>query len=540
MDCPTLELEFKEQLREYIQYLASDDLRGRYPGTEGERMAAEYIAKEFQAAGIRPGAEGDQYYQEFSIYDGVEYLEDNEMEVKGKALSIGEGYYATVYSANGEYEGKSVAVGFGIQAAEHQHDDYAGVDIKGKAVVIDVSSPDGIHPHSKFLDYHDLGKRIDKAVEMGAAAVILIDPSESGAPAKDFKLRRSKKIPVVFVKEAKAVRKLQKNSKVEIEVNLRDVELNARNVIGYLDKGAEYTVVIGAHYDHLGMGGEGSLYRGEPAVHNGADDNASGVAGLIALARTLSKYPEMGGLGARNYLFVAFSGEEKGLLGSNFFVKSKAIQREFVDYMINMDMIGHLNDDGVLVVNGTGTSPIFKEVIRETPCVEVRINATEGGIGPSDHTSFYNVKIPAIHFFTGAHEHYHKPSDDEVIINYSGLQSVLNYILYVIQTVNQEERLKFTPTTEANESKAPRFSVTLGVVPDYAYAGEGMRIDGVSEGKPAALAGLQKGDIVLGLGEYRVSDMMSYMEALGAFKKGDRTEATILRDGATMGVEIQF
>jgi hypothetical protein len=323
---------------------------------------------------------------------------------------------------------------------------------------------------------------------------------------------------------------------------VKDKMLEARNVIGYIHNMSNQTVIIGAHYDHLGMGGEGSRYRGEPAIHNGADDNASGVAGLMALAEYLQKEkPETSVLGSRNYLFVAFSGEEKGLLGSNFFVKSELFQTIEPSYMLNMDMIGHLDvDRPKLIVNGVGTSPTFPEFVMETPCIEMMIQTNEGGIGPSDHTSFYNQEIPVLHFFTGAHEHYHKPSDDLEIINFEGLTHVLNYMIILMDKFNRMEHLPFTPTPQENSTKAPRFSVTMGVVPDYAFSGKGMRIDGVTKGKPADKAGLQKGDVVIELYEMKVADMMGYMRVLSELKAGLKTTVVVKRDGEKVSLDIQF
>lgn len=538
--CPRLSADGKGSLKEYITYLASDELRGRYPGTDGERMAAEYIAQKFSDAGFRPGAE-EGYFQLFTIFDGVSYGDENAFKRGKESLPLEEeGYYPTAYSANASFEGKTVDVQFGIVLPEKDRDDLEGKKLKGKAAVMDISSPDGIHPHSAYMSQHDIGLRVSQLVDAGAAAVILIDPSSSGAPRMNFKRLDASRVPVIFVADETQYDALRKGTKVSLSVDVEEKVLEARNVIGFLDNNAEQTVVIGAHYDHLGMGGEGSRYRGEPAIHNGADDNASGVAGLIALARTLSKNREANSLSKRNYIFIAFSGEEKGLLGSNFYVKSELFDAERTDYMINLDMIGHLDDDEALVVNGVGTSPIFKEIARETRCVEVRVETTPGGIGPSDHTSFYNMEVPALHFFTGAHDHYHRPSDDEEIIRYAGLERVLNYVLYLMDACNAEQKLKFTKTEEANSRKAPRFSVTLGVVPDYAYTGKGMRIDGVSEGKPASKAGLKAGDVVIALGDHKVGDMMSYMKALGAFKKGDAAEVFYVRDGETMSAEVQF
>lgn len=308
-----------------------------------------------------------------------------------------------------------------------------------------------------------------------------------------------------------------------------------QNVIAYLDNGAENTVVIGAHYDHLGMGGEGSLYREGPAIHNGADDNASGVAMMLHLADTLSKQNAPKN---NNYLFIAFSGEEEGLLGSNYFVKNPTIDTKKVTYMINMDMVGRLNEENTLAVYGVGTSPIFKEVVNANTG-DLKIVENESGVGPSDHTSFYLADIPVLHFFTGQHEDYHKPSDDTEKVNFEGMEIVSNYILNIINDLDSQGKLTFQKTK--NESEVvPDFKVTLGVVPDYLFGGKGMRIDGVSEDKPAQNAGLQKGDVVVKMGDWDVTDMMSYMNSLSKFEKGQTAIVTIDRGGELKEVEVTF
>ena len=307
------------------------------------------------------------------------------------------------------------------------------------------------------------------------------------------------------------------------------------NVIGYLDQGGEKTVVIGAHFDHLGFGGEGSLYRDSiPAIHNGADDNASGVALLLYLAERLKTESAQ-----TNYLFIGFSGEEKGLLGSNYFVKNPTIDLSSVNLMVNMDMVGRLNEENTLAVHGVGTSPKFKQLLFANNNFDLTIAEHESGVGPSDHTSFYLMDLPVLHFFTGQHEDYHKPSDDADKINYPGLERIGQYILALLMDLDDDDKLSFRKTKNESE-ETPRFKVGLGVVPDYLYTGEGMRIDGVSEDKPAQKAGLQKGDVVVRLGDSTVTDMMSYMRALSVFKKGDATQASIKRGAQIIEVRIDF
>lgn len=313
--------------------------------------------------------------------------------------------------------------------------------------------------------------------------------------------------------------------------------LVGRNVLGYIDNGAATTVIIGAHFDHLGFGGEGSLYEGDaPEIHNGADDNASGVVLLLQLADNLrGNYPH------NNYLFIAFSGEERGLWGSNWFTKNPTIDLTTVNYMINMDMVGRLSADKKLAVYGTGTSPTWTplvEAIGKDKGFEVKFHP--GGVGPSDHTSFYLKDIPVLHFFTGQHEDYHKPSDDFDKINYEGIKEVQGFIEHVIATCDSKGKLEFTKTKDEDANKAPKYSVTLGVIPDYMYDGKGMMISGVREGRPAEKAGIQNGDIVIKMGDIDVVDMMAYMKALGEFKKGEKTKVIVKRGEEELEFEVEF
>ncbi len=311
-----------------------------------------------------------------------------------------------------------------------------------------------------------------------------------------------------------------------------DSVVTGRNVIGYVDNKAINTIIIGAHYDHLGMGGEGSLYVGE-AIHNGADDNASGVGVLLKLAEKLKDT-----LKGNNYLFMAFSGEEIGLLGSNYFAKNPTIDLSKANYMINMDMVGRLREDKTLSVSGTGTSPIWKQVLNSlNPGFKLVLK--ESGVGPSDHTSFYLQDIPVLHFFTGQHEDYHKPTDDYEKLNYEGMEMITDFIVATIGELDDNDKLQFRKTKNESD-EVPRFKVGLGVMPDYLFDGKGMRIDGVSEDRPAFNGGLKKGDIVIQLGDSTVIDMMSYMKALSVFKEGDSAEVTVDRDGEIVKKKIKF
>ncbi len=321
----------------------------------------------------------------------------------------------------------------------------------------------------------------------------------------------------------------------EVEYTMAgDSTITGTNVIGYIDNQAENTVIIGAHYDHLGMGIQGSLYRGdEPQIHNGADDNASGVAMMLQLADSLSLKHK-----GNNYLFIAFSGEEMGLLGSNYFVKNSTIDLSKANYMINMDMVGRLRQDSTLSISGTGTSPVWTQSLNALN-KDFKLVLKESGVGPSDHTSFYLQDIPVLHFFTGQHEDYHKPTDDAELLNYEGMRKITAYIVDLVGELDDDPKLSFRKTKNESE-EVPRFRVAMGVIPDYLFDGKGMRIDGISEDKPAQKAGLQKGDIVVQMGDSTVTDMMSYMRALSVFEKGDTTSVVVTRDGEEITIKITF
>ena len=309
--------------------------------------------------------------------------------------------------------------------------------------------------------------------------------------------------------------------------------IEGRNVVAMIDNGAASSIVIGGHYDHLGYGSEGSLYTGEPAIHNGADDNSSGVAGVLSLAENIKK----SNLKNYNYVFICFSGEEKGLWGSNYFVK-QSNPTEF-DCMVNMDMIGRLNAEKKLAISGVGTSPDFKKLLESENGKKFSLKLEESGVGPSDHTSFYNAGVPVLAFFTGQHSDYHKPSDDAHLINYNGIEDIVTYIFGVVSDLDKMPKLTYVKTKDETKERMS-FSVTLGVMPDYLFDGKGMKIDGVKDGKPASVAGMEKGDIVVKMGEMQVVDMQTYMKCLSFFKPGDKVAVKIIRNGEEMMKDVQF
>ncbi len=313
---------------------------------------------------------------------------------------------------------------------------------------------------------------------------------------------------------------------------------SGKNVLAYVDNGAATTVVIGAHYDHLGYGVTGSRHMGDPAIHNGADDNASGVAVMLYLAKKLKE----DGPKNNNYLFMAFSAEEFGLIGSKFFVEHPTLRLEDINYVINLDMVGRLKDDGTLIVNGAGTSPVWKDALQRIRVGNIHVKTFDSGVGPSDHTSFYLKDIPVLHFFTGQHEQYHKPEDDSFLLNFDGMYDVADFILRLISDLDGQGKLAFTKTKDeqAEGRRAASYKVTLGVMPDYAYSGKGLKLDGVRDGGPAAKAGIQAGDVVVRMGDLEVKDIYGYMEGLSKFKAGDSTTVIVLRDGKELKFKVTF
>jgi hypothetical protein len=314
------------------------------------------------------------------------------------------------------------------------------------------------------------------------------------------------------------------------------------NIVGFLDNHADKTIVVGAHYDHLGKGDQGSSLEANAngLIHNGADDNASGTSGLLALARyyTQNKITEK-----HNFLFILFSGEELGLIGSKFYCDNASIDLKSVNFMLNMDMIGRYREEKGLTIGGYGTSSFWGKNIPEIAKNQsVKYNIDSAGVGPSDHTSFYLKNIPVLFFFTGAHQEYHKPSDDAHLINYDGEVKVLNLAKAIIEQTETAPKLDFIQVANNPHGGNARssFKVTMGIIPDYAFDKGGVKVDGVTKGRPAEKAGIQTGDIILKLGEYATNDVQEYMKALGKLEKGQTIEVEIKRGTEKMMVKVVF
>lgn len=313
----------------------------------------------------------------------------------------------------------------------------------------------------------------------------------------------------------------------------------SKNVAGLLQGTGDSNelIIVGAHYDHLGYGEFGSLYRGEtPRIHNGADDNASGTAGLIELAEYFSEYRP-----TTDMLFLAFSGEEMGLLGSAHYVEEPTVELESAVAMINLDMIGRMEDEK-LIIFGTGTSADWEDILLVANTDSLNLDLVEDGTGASDHTSFYYKNIPVLHYFTDTHSDYHRPSDDVDYINYEGIAAAMNHLTRVVQYLDSidKEQMAFIEAPGEQRQSMRLEGPTLGVLPDYGYDGKGMKITGTNPGQPAANAGLVSGDVIIGLGGVELEDIYGYMGALNTLEKGQLTTITILRDGEEMTLELQL
>lgn len=321
----------------------------------------------------------------------------------------------------------------------------------------------------------------------------------------------------------------------------------AYNVASFIDNGADYTIIIGAHYDHLGYGEYGSsLYAGtDKLIHNGADDNASGTAAILEIAQELCAKSNTKKMNY-NYLILHFSGEELGLYGSKYAAEHLAELNFFngkapkINCMINLDMVGRLQKDGGLSVSGVGTSPTFKRVLNNIKSDSFTVKLSESGVGPSDHTSFYLKNSPVLFLFSGTHSDYHKPSDDAEKINYKGEANIIAYTMRIIDSLDACAPMLFTATKNEDNKETPKFKVTLGIMPDYVYSGEGVKVDGVSEGKVGASAGIQTGDIITKINGDKTKDIYEYMAALAHLKKGDKARIEVIRAGKKVKLDAQF
>jgi hypothetical protein len=560
------------RLQTYIRYLAGDELAGRRTGSEGNGKAARFIAGKFREFGLQSSAGADGYYYMFDHVSGIDVGKNNSFSFdlgssRFKAAS-GADFNPLGFSDPGSVTGGLVFAGYGIVAKDLNYDDYAGIDAKGKIVIVMRYSPDGANPHGQFAPHAALAQKVSVAREHGAAGLVVINqPLDSASVMKTLLDRNftNSGLPAISVRstffDAVHDRSGRTLAKVQAAIDLdrkpasfevRDgkgamtVDISLKrdrvpDVIGVLPgrdpKLRDEMIVIGGHFDHLGLGGEGSLYSGhEPAIHHGADDNASGPAGVIELADLLA---HTGG-NRRTIIFMTFNGEEEGLLGSAAFVEHPLFPLEKVAAMINMDMIGRL-DSSSLIVQGTGTSPWWKEMLPKINNNRFTLKMVEDGYGPSDHSSFYGKNVPVLFFFTGLHNDYHRPSDTWDKINYPGEARVLDYVADMVRAIDaRDDRPPFTKTKNSTTGTGMGFKVYVGTIPDYAFDGKGLRLSGVADGGPAQKGGLQGGDIIVRMNTKQINNIYDYTYALSEFTPKQRVEVEFLRNGESKTTTVEM
>lgn len=551
----------------HLMYLASDDLKGRATGTDEINIAAQYIAENFKSYGLKPLGDSG-YYQNFEVTTGVELTENNHLAItigdKKFNFTLNENYSPLGFSDNASIFGDIVFAGYGIEAEKLGYNDFADVDVKDKIALVLRYSPEGDKPRGDFADFSSTRYKATSVRNKGAKGIIFFtgpntyeDDSfiklnvaqlggDAGLPIVSITTKMAEEIfqaagkDLLFMQKEmdslKAARSFYfTNSSASISVGLKPVIRSTRNVIGLVESENpvyknEY-IVIGAHYDHLGMGGRGSLSSStEPEIHNGADDNASGTSTVMELAQKFSANKKSL---KRSMIFMTFSGEEMGLLGSAHFVKTPTIPLDKVVAMYNLDMVGRLNEESSLTVYGTGTSPIWKDLLNDkNSFYSFKLNFIDDGFGPSDHSSFYAKDIPVLFYFTGTHSDYHKPSDDFDKINYTGLEKIGRFVYDMADAVNQkDDKIAFTKTkSEPRERRRDATSrVYVGTVPDMSTQADGFKLSGVSDGSPAEKAGLKAGDIIIKFGGKDVKNIYDYMYAIQDHKPGEEVDVVVKR-----------
>ena len=574
------------KVAEYVRFLASDELEGRYPGTQGNYHAAEYIENLFKQFGLKPLE--NSYKQEFPF--PVKYIVSEKNSVVWEKLierpglpremwkavpkqwKVGVEFQPLAMSENGTVTGEVVFAGYGITSKDIGYDDYEGIDVKDRIVIVLSDSAEGQPKDERFVPYSKLSYKAMNAREHGAKAIIFVKVQSDSANVF-YPLRMSSmsskagiiaiqanrtEIAKFFPKEANLypteleMQKTKKpksflipDTKVTITVDLEKEYANVPNVWG-LVPGTDPTlsneyIVVGAHFDHLGWGTENSLYRGKiPQIHNGADDNASGVSAILFLAEYIAKNPLK-----RSVIFVSFNGEEEGLLGSAYFTKHSPVPIEKIVFMMNFDMVGRMKERK-LNVFGTGSSTTFDKVVDSVATIDT-LMLTKGteGYGPSDHASFYAAKIPVLFLFTGAHSDYHMPTDDAEKIDCDGIVTVVNFAKKILErygnTFEKPDYIVVPTEKKETQHNGPGYAkVWFGIVPNFEDNPKGLKITGVSPGSPAEKAGLKGDDIIIKFGGKTVKNLQDLTYILREFKPNDIVDVVVLRDGKELVFKVKL
>jgi len=529
----------------HVRYLADDALQGREVGTWGADCAADYIAATFRTMGLQPAGTGSTWFQTFPVPRGAALGSENRMQMSGIPASPGKDWTPLGFSASKELTSPLAWAGHGLSRPGNPDDAFTHVDVEGKLMVVEWGDPDSPSGRGMRADPHF---KATVAAGRKAAGLVVLVPDGMPLPAPDHEIRKAMDIPVLAAGGALAA-KLRDQAKagaaLTVRTDVRPVTADARNVVAMIPGSdpalrGEY-LLVGAHYDHLGMGGEGSLDPDARAVHNGADDNASGTAGIMDIARRLMEGPRP----ARSVVLIAFTGEEKGLWGSARFVAEPTVDLGKALAMINLDMIGRLQENTVTVY-GTGTAQEWEAVANAANAklaTPLKLAFSPDGYGPSDHASFVAAGIPALHFFTNTHTDYHRPSDDWEKLDADGLSRVSDVVTGITRTLAgtpgtvatsltriRQERPAAPAAGDAARGAGPYF----GTIPDMTPRDSGLRITGVREGSPAERAGLKAGDVIVEFDGKAVADIYAYTYALREKKPGDAVKVVVERDGVRL------
>lgn len=551
-----------DRIQKDVRHLASDALDGRRTGTNGATEAARYIAKEFSRLKLKSLTTG--YLQKFPYVAGVNLGKTNALAVGNDKPEPGVDWVPLGFSSSAKVDGGLVFVGYGITASELNHNDYASANATGKIAIALQGTPDGANPHGQFLRYEGVRWKAVAAKNAGAKALIVIARE---ANLKDDRLTRlaydntagDAGLPVIVVSRQAADRLLALSGsslsqleqspasrtltgEISLTTDIVRDEVPAYNVIGMLEGSdpllKKEVIIIGAHYDHLGRGGEGSgsLAPSSGEIHHGADDNASGTAGVLELARlftTQNPKPR------RTIVFMAFGGEEEGLLGSNYYVNHPVLPLANTVAMINMDMIGRMKDRR-LVIGGVGTAKEWRDIMAADTEKAFQLTLNEDGFGPSDHSSFYAKQIPVLFFWTGTHNDYHKPSDTFEKINYDDEALILKMVARIVNQLDTaDKRLTYTTAKSDATPRTGGFRVYLGTIPNYADSTDGLLIDGVRDDSPAAKAGLKAGDRIVKIGTREIKNVYDYTAALGEMKAGEEYAVEVVRGTERLSLKLK-
>lgn len=553
-------------LQAHVKYLASPELEGRFAIAPGAYKAADYIARVFEQSGLEPkGTNG--YFQDWELTLGFKPGSENYLKLKRGSVweAPADAIRPMNLTSNTKVEGELVFVGFGISLPNTGYDDYENVDVSGKVAVILRGAPRFEGVSQDIQRAARIAQKVQTAIQKGAVGVILVNQPENDrllpvgmrgrAPAANVAVLNvsasvgDKLLQPMGLTVDEAVKRINESrtpmnaslgASVEMAASLEPNRGVARNVIGFIPGNdpqlRDEVIVIGAHYDHLGYGEVGSLAPEPGDIHYGADDNASGTAAIMELARVLAQNRERL---KRSVLFVAFSAEEEGLLGAAHFVQNPTVPRENIVAMLNFDMVGRMTTNRVSV-SGVGTTAEWENILKAANTENLTLQLSQSASGGSDHMPFMRANIPVLFFFTGMHPDYHRPSDTWDKINYEGLAQIVALAERVVYEIaNRQARLQFTRPRQPEPQQSARrgFRVRIGLIPSYSEQ-EGVLLEGVAPGSPAEKAGLKAGDRIIAVMGQRVKNIEELTSLYERMEAGKPVEFTVIREGKEIKVQV--